>query len=176
MENVDEPVLYLPDDLTFKAIVAMDKNRVIGNNGTIPWHISDDLKYFSHMTSGHTVLMGRKTYDSLPEKYRPLPGRLNVVLSRSEDLKYPSEVSVFASVPLFFDQILNSGIDLPSNEVWIIGGAEIYRQFIPLCSEIHLTRVKGDYEGDTILDNFEDDFTLSSSTDGEKCSWEVYER
>jgi dihydrofolate reductase len=176
MESVDKPVLDLPDGLTFKAIVAMDKNRVIGNNGTIPWYISEDLRYFSRVTSGHTVLMGRKTYHSLPEKYRPLPGRLNVVLSRSKDIEYPSNVSVFASISLFFDKILNFALDLPSNEIWVIGGAEIYRQLIPLCSEIHLTRIKGDYEGDTFMENFEDDFTLSSSADGEKCSWEVFKR
>ncbi len=127
------------------AIAAMSKNRVIGAHGKIPWHISEDLKFFKRTTLGHIILMGRKTYESLG---RPLPGRENWVLSHGADfpdvrmIRNPSEIRVPAD----------------GRHVFVIGGADIYSLLLPACSEILLTHVDRIVEGDTWFPAFEKDF------------------
>ena len=120
-------------------IVAVAENGVIGGNNTLLWHISEDLKRFKAITSGHAVIMGRKTYDSLG---RPLPNRRNVVITR-QDIQIEG-VDVVHS--------LEEAIALfpSSEEVFIIGGAQIYAEAIPLADTFYLTRVHHSYEGDTI--------------------------
>lgn len=141
---------------TFEAIVAMDEGRVIGINGTIPWRLPEDLKRFSALTRGHTVLMGRKTFESLPPKYRPLPDRMNVVISRTASGW--TGVKVFRSIEEFLGAIERSEITLPSSQVWIVGGAQVYRETMPLWSAVELTRVAGKHDGDTYFPEFESDF------------------
>jgi len=120
-------------------VVAIAQNGVIGNNGLIPWRISDDMKRFKALTLGHTVVMGRKTWDSLPRK--PLPGRKNVVCTRNVGWHAPGVVP--ATLP---------DIDLshiaPNEDLMVIGGAEIYRYFLPRADRIELTEVHRDFEGD----------------------------
>ncbi len=120
----------------FKAIAAMSENRVIGADGKIPWHIPDEFKWFKEATMGHTLVMGRKTYASIG---RPLPGRKTVVLSRQ-----PQEIPGVTVVGSL-DQVPTEG------EVFIAGGAEIYRQALPQCAEIYLTVVKRQVEGDVLF-------------------------
>lgn len=165
----------LPKEIKFKAIVAMDESRLIGKDGTLPWHLPEDLKYFSSMTKGHTVLMGRKTYESLPDKYRPLPERLNVVLSRNGGSENSSnDVLYFNSIERFFDSIITKKLYIKGSEIWLIGGSELYKQLINHCNEVHITRVKGVHEGDTYLEVFEDNMILTESIKGESCTWEIY--
>ncbi|HJS44879.1 MAG TPA: dihydrofolate reductase [Rhizomicrobium sp.] len=120
-------------------VVAIADNGVIGKDGGIPWHISDDMKRFKALTMGHTIVMGRKTWDSLPKK--PLPGRRNVVCTRDPGWKAPDAVT--ATLP---------NIDLshlaPNETVMVIGGGEIYRYFLPLAHRIELTEVHKDFDGD----------------------------
>jgi len=122
-------------------VVAIADNGVIGNNGAIPWHISDDLKRFKALTLGHAVVMGRKTWDSLPRK--PLPGRRNIVCTRDPGWK--------AQVPDVL-AITSPDIDLsflaPDEKIMVIGGAEIYRYFLSRADRIELTEVHKDFEGD----------------------------
>jgi dihydrofolate reductase len=118
-------------------VVAISDNGVIGSNGTIPWHISEDLKRFKALTLGHTVVMGRKTWDSLPRK--PLPGRVNVVVTRQAD--WQAEGAVVASSP-------GQAIAGTSGTVMVIGGAEIYERTLALASRIELTEVHRAFEGD----------------------------
>jgi len=118
-------------------VVAIAENGVIGNNGLIPWRISDDMKRFKALTLGHTVVMGRKTWDSLPKK--PLPGRVNVVVTRQKD--WQSEGAVTAAS-------LGQATSGPSGTVMVIGGAEIYERALPLASRIELTEVHRAFEGD----------------------------
>lgn len=127
------------------AIAAMSRNRVIGAGGSIPWHISGDLKFFKRTTLGHVILMGRKTYDSLG---RPLPGRENWVLSREADIP---GVTMFRSC---------DAIPEPPEgcRLYVIGGAQLYAALLPRCSEILLTRVDRDVEGDTFFPEFENEF------------------
>lgn len=118
-------------------VVAVAQNGVIGNNGALPWHISDDMKRFKALTMGHTVVMGRKTWDSLPKK--PLPGRVNVVVTRQKD--WQAEGAVTASS-------LGQATAGTSGAVMVIGGAEIYQRALPLASRIELTEIHRDFEGD----------------------------
>src|SRR5438874_12988925 len=108
-------------------VVAIAQNGVIGKKGAIPWHISDDMKRFKALTLGHTVVMGRKTWDSLPRK--PLPGRINVVVTRQKD--WQAEGAVVA-------HSLDEAVAGTSRTVMVIGGAKIYERALPLASRIEL--------------------------------------
>jgi len=127
------------------AIAAMAENRVIGRDGGLPWHYSEDLKFFKRTTLGHPIVFGRTTYEGIG---RPLPGRTNLVLSR----KWEGEPGV---------EVVSSVQTLLSREeetLFICGGAEIYRQLFPYCSKLLLTRILHHVEGDTFLPRFEDRF------------------
>ena len=118
-------------------VLAVAENGVIGKKGAIPWHISDDMKRFKTLTLGHTVVMGRKTWDSLPKK--PLPGRINVVVTRQQD--WQAEGAVVA-------HSLGQATAGTSGTVMVIGGAEIYERALPLATRIELTEVHKDFAGD----------------------------
>ena len=157
------------------AIVAMDEGRLIGKDGALPWHLPEDLKHFRDLTSGHIVVMGRKTWESLPEKVRPLPGRLNVVISRNpETISAPQGVLKVASPEQAIEAAAAAATD--GQVIWIIGGAEIYRATLPLCDEVHLTVVKGRFDGDAWLPEFERDFREQGRQVGEGCSFLTFAR
>ncbi len=118
-------------------VVAIADNGVIGKDGGIPWHISEDMKRFKALTMGHTIVMGRKTWDSLPKK--PLPGRVNVVVTRQKDWKCEGAVTASS---------LGQATSGTSGTVMVIGGAEIYERALPLASRIELTEVHKDFDGD----------------------------
>lgn len=120
-------------------IVAASTNGVIGADGGLPWHLPDDFRYFRQTTMGSPIIMGRRTWESIG---RPLPGRLNIVLTRSEDL-----CAVGAIVVRSVDDALAAAGDV--DEVFVIGGGEIYSLFLDRASRIHLTRVDARVEGDT---------------------------
>ncbi|MBP3301961.1 MAG: dihydrofolate reductase [Opitutales bacterium] len=136
----------------FTAIAAMAKNRVIGNGNAIPWHIPEDFKFFKQTTMGGILLMGRKTYESIG---RPLPGRVTVVLSRSGKLP----AGTLPSENLFCIRELSELEAIaPERKIFVAGGAEIYRQLLPHCSEIFLTTIDAEPVGDAFFPPFEDDF------------------
>jgi dihydrofolate reductase len=118
-------------------VVAIADNGVIGKDGAIPWHISEDMKRFKALTLGHTVVMGRKTWDSLPKK--PLPGRINVVVTRQTD--WQAQGAITASS-------LGQATSGTSGTVMVIGGQEIYERAMPLASRIELTEVHKAFDGD----------------------------
>ena len=131
---------------TFKAIAAMAENRVIGNKGQIPWHLPEDFKWFKRTTMGDILVMGRKTYESIG---RPLPGRETLVLSR-----VPRNI---AGVQVVAD--LNKLKHLETDKtIWVAGGSEIYKQMLPQCDELFITRVHRNVEGDAFFPEFEDRF------------------
>jgi dihydrofolate reductase len=137
--------------MNLTAIVAMTPERVIGKNGTLPWHLPDDLKFFKKQTSGHAIVMGRKTFDSIG---KPLPHRQNFVITRDpawhhdgvESIHQPQELREFPLV----DQ-----------RVFIIGGEQIYRFFLPILTDIIVTHVRESHEGDTYFPEYEDLFPKS---------------
>lgn len=157
-------------------IVAVSENGIIGNKGKLPWHLPKDLKYFKDTTKGKIVIMGRKNYESIPEKYRPLPNRTNVVLTRNKDYEAEGcEIrhNVFAALDEFI---------WDNDDIFIIGGSEIYKQAFKYTNKVYLTRIHSEVEGDVVLEGFnKDDWTLISS-DGPheenniKFTFEVYER
>jgi dihydrofolate reductase len=121
-------------------VVAVSRNGVIGRAGGLPWHISSDLKLFKAITMGKPIIMGRKTWESLPRK--PLPGRTNIVITRQAGFKADgAEVAVDASSAL--------ALAGNSEEIAIIGGGEIYQMFLPLADRIYFTEVDTDVDGDT---------------------------
>lgn len=122
-------------------IVAADPDGVIGSDNQLPWHLPDDLRHFRAITTGHTVLMGRKTYESIG---RPLPNRRNLVLSRREDWQHPAGVEVFPDIATAMTAAGNE-------QVFAIGGAEIFRWALPRAHTLYLTRVHCSYPGTVYL-------------------------
>src|SRR5688572_21388613 len=123
-------------------VVAMAENRVIGKNNQLIWHLPADLKHFKNLTSGHPIIMGRKTFESIG---KPLPNRTNIVVTRQEDFK-PKDCLVAHSLSeaLMMAQQLDA-------EIFVIGGAEIYKQAMFLADTIYLTEVHQEFEGDTFF-------------------------
>ncbi|XHR29382.1 MAG: dihydrofolate reductase [Chthoniobacteraceae bacterium] len=136
-----------------KAIAAMARNRVIGLGGTIPWRISDELRWFKRATTGNTVLMGRKTWQSLG---RPLPNRRNLVVTSGPEIEGVEVIRDLAA----FDP---AAYATPGTSVFVMGGGEIYRQLLPRCAELLLTVLPNEIEGDTVFPEFEGLFTFSET-------------
>ncbi len=130
-------------------IAAVSKNGVIGKNGDIPWHYPEDLKHFKETTTGHPVIMGRKTFESLPEDYRPLPGRENIVLTRSGVEN--DEVTEAGSLEEAYSKAAEE-----SEEAFVIGGESVYRQSLPEADRMILTRVHDEFDGDTYFPEWDE--------------------
>ncbi|MEQ9188171.1 MAG: dihydrofolate reductase [Cryomorphaceae bacterium] len=130
-------------------IAAVGENNIIGANGDLPWSLPDDMKFFSKTTRGHHVLMGRKNYDSIPEKYRPLPGRPNIVVTRNRDFT-DDAVLVANSI----EEGIAAARAAGESELFIIGGGEIYRQTIAQADRLYLTHVHASPEGETYFPEF----------------------
>jgi len=161
--------------IPFKAIAAMSLNRVIGAGGKIPWHLPEDFKWFKRVTTGHVIVMGRKTFEFIG---RALPNRETVVLSRGE-FSFPG-VRVIRGLDELIRLFPSPGLkatlspsdgeragvrgasDDPavSREIFICGGAQVYQQALPLCSDLYLTFVKREVQGDAFFPPFEDQFKL----------------
>jgi len=122
-------------------IYARARNGVIGNLGQLPWHLPEDLAHFKRTTLGQPVVMGRVTWESLPEKFRPLPGRSNVVVSRQTS---------FSAAGAQLASSLEAAMALfpPAEIIWLIGGAQLYAKGLSIASQIVVTEIDADYEGD----------------------------
>jgi dihydrofolate reductase len=122
-------------------IYARAANGVIGANGALPWHLPEDMAHFKRMTAGCPVIMGRKTWDSLPPRFRPLPGRDNIVVTRQPDW---SDTGARRAASLSQAVALCTG----AAEIWVIGGAQIYAEAAPLAQRAVVTEIDRDFEGD----------------------------
>jgi dihydrofolate reductase len=122
-------------------IYARARNGTIGKDNQMPWHLPEDLAHFKRVTLGQPVIMGRKTWDSLPARFRPLPGRVNIVVTRQTDWRADGAMRA-ASI----EEAMRLCGDAP--DAWIMGGAEIYRQAEPLASTAVVTEIDADFEGD----------------------------
>ena len=129
-------------------LAAISANRVIGLNNSLPWHLPADLKYFKQLTTGHIVVMGRRTFDSIG---KPLPDRTTVVLSRQHVLDVPGIITAH-SIQEVLDHFAND-----DRQIFVIGGAELYRQTLPLCQRLYLTEIQEDFEGDTFFPEYDHD-------------------
>ena len=127
-------------------IVAASDNDCIGVNGDLPWNLPSDLKNFKKITTGHTVIMGRNTWESIPEKYRPLSNRNNVIITRNKDYKADG-AEIRHDLHKALEEFAWGG-----EEVFVIGGAEIYKEAFSFANKLYLTRVMDKIEGDTFLE------------------------
>ena len=137
--------------MALRAIAAMSLNRVIGRGGQIPWHIPDDFRWFKKMTTGQCVLMGRKTFESMG---KPLPNRTNFVVTREGTV--PEGVHAVRDLRQFDPEA-------HSCDVWVIGGAEIYRQMLGRCEELYLSIIPREVEGDVFFPDFESTFEYAET-------------
>jgi len=128
-------------------IAAVAENDVIGKDGEIPWHIPEDLEHFKEKTTGHTVVMGRKTFESLPDSFKPLPNRQNIVLTRSDFSPENESVNIANSLEEAWKKSENE-------RVFIIGGAGVYKQCMEEADKLILTEIKEEYEGDTFFPEY----------------------
>ncbi len=126
-------------------IVAMDRNRLIGGDGRLPWHLPADLRHFKQTTLGKPVVMGRKTYESIG---KPLPDRTNIVVTRDDNYQAPGCITSSS-----LDQAIQAAGNV--EELMIIGGADLYRQAFPRAERLYLTRIDAEFEGDTWFPDFD---------------------
>lgn len=161
--------------MTLSLVAALARNGVIGRDDAIPWHIPEDVRRFKQLTTGHAVVMGRRTWDSLPERFRPLPARRNVVVTRQGD--WTADGAERAGS-------LEEALELleGATQVFVIGGAELYAAALPLADELLLTEIDADVAGDTFFPPFErSDFGEVArephvSEDGTRFSFVTYVR
>lgn len=151
-------------------IAAIGKNRELGKDNKLLWHIPADMERFKKLTTGQVVIMGRKTYESLPEKFRPLPNRINIVVTKNQDFT-PVGCAVCHSIEeaLERSKIKDQRSKKSSNEVFIIGGASIYQQGIKYCDKLYLTLVGKDYpEADAFFPDYSQFKTVLSEENHEE--------
>ncbi len=173
---------------SFSIIVAVDSKFGIGKNGLLPWHLPSDLKYFKKITTQenaagkiNAVIMGRKTWESIPAQFRPLPQRLNIVISRQTNLSLPLDVVHATSLEDALDSLGKKKDTV--GEIFVIGGAQIFKEAVlhPSCRKIFLTRVQGDFFCDTffpdVLQQYPHHHCQSSVMDQGRClSFLVYSK
>lgn len=127
-------------------IVAVANNNVIGKDNSLIWSLPADMKFFKEKTTGHCIITGRKNYESIPEKFRPLPNRTNIVITRQKDYSAPGAIIVDS-----IEKAIEKAKETGDNEIFIIGGAEIYKQSLHLVNRIYLTKIHHTFEGDTFF-------------------------
>lgn len=154
--------------MILSAIAAMSKNRVIGVDNGLPWNIPEDMKFFRDMTKGHVMIMGRKTFDSFGGK--PLPHRFHIVITRNPDYKFEDPtVEVVSDIKsaLELAHMLSTKYQKKfGDEVFLIGGGEIYKQAMDITDRIYLTVIDKEYSGDAKFPEFsEEDFALTEKKD-----------
>lgn len=158
MQNIDEH-----QESRISLIAALGtRTRAIGKGGELLWRLPEDLKRFKTLTSDHPVIMGRKTWESLPEKSRPLPGRTNIVVTRDDTYAAPGALLAH-SLPEALSLAKSSA---GANEVFVIGGGELYRAALPFATHLYLTLIDDEAEGDAFFPAYEEDFLTVLSDEG----------
>ena len=127
-------------------IVAVANNNVIGKDNSLIWHLPADMKFFKEKTTGHCIITGRKNYESIPEKFRPLPNRTNIVITRQKNYSAPGAI-----VTESIEEALEKAKQTGDKEIFIIGGAEIFKQSLHLANKIYFTQIYHSFEGDTFF-------------------------
>lgn len=142
-------------------LVAMDKKHVIGFENEMPWHLPNDLKYFKEKTTDHAIIMGRKTFDSIG---RVLPNRRNIVLTRQQT-DFPKGVEVIHDI----DSIYQLNRENPSQELFVIGGGDLFEQVLPYADRMYITEIDEEFPGDTYFPRFKaEEWLLASKVKGDK--------
>ncbi len=174
--------------MNFSVIAAIDKNRGLGKAGKLAWNLSGDMKHFKSVTcevskagAMNAVIMGRTTWESLPEKYRPLPNRINVILTRNRDFKVPQGVILATSLDEALDIL--SALDSVVNQIFVIGGSSVYAQAVihPSCNKIYLTEINKVFDCDVYFPMLPNGFIKKEESktvtkDGIDYKFVIYER
>ena len=166
--------------MNINLIWAQSHGRVIGKDGKMPWHLPEDLAHFKKTTLGHPVIMGRKTWDSLPPKFRPLPGRMNLVIS-SDAATRENLSQIGASPAKNLIDAISICEQAQHEEVWVIGGAQIYAQALPLAHKLVVTEIDAEYAGDAFAPLLDTSWVVASrenmtAANGIKLSFVTYQR
>lgn len=132
--------------MSISIIVAVAENNVIGKDNSLIWHLPADMKFFKEKTLGHCVITGRKNYESIPEKFRPLPGRTNIIITRQKNYNAPGAIVVGS-----IEEAIKRAKETNDKEIFIIGGAEIFKQTLDLTDKIYYTKIHHSFEGDTFF-------------------------
>jgi len=148
-------------------IAAVSENGSIGKDNKLPWHLPADLRFFRNTTLGHPIIMGRKSFESIG---KALPGRTNIVLTRNANFAAAENLKVAHSLEEAFEIARETGAD----ECFVIGGAEIYKEALPFCQKLYITRVHGTFEGNTFMPEFEKGFCKISSVSNSKDEQNAY--
>lgn len=127
-------------------IVAVDENNVIGKNNALIWHLPADMKFFREKTTGHCIVTGRKNYESIPLKFRPLPNRTNIIITRQADYEAPGAIVVGS-----IGGAVEKAKQISDEEIFIIGGAEIFKQSMHLVDRLYVTQIYHSFEGDVFF-------------------------
>jgi dihydrofolate reductase len=175
----------MPVPAAFDIVVACDEGLGIGVKNTIPWRLPGDMRYFRKVTTGenesdrNAVIMGRKTWESIPEKFRPLPARLNIVITRDQEYALPAGVILAHS----FDEAIAAASTAEVSNIFIGGGAQIYSEALSHkgCRRLYLTQILTRFDCDTFFPIYKDRFKLVSQSDlhsenGVDYRWELYEK
>jgi dihydrofolate reductase len=136
--------------MTISSIVAVSENNVIGKDNRLIWRLPIDVKFFKDKTTGHCVITGRRNYESIPDSFRPLPNRTNIVVTRDKEYKAPGAVVVNS-----IEDALQVARKKNETECFIIGGGEIFEQTLNITDKVYLTRVHHSFEGDVFFKNLE---------------------
>jgi dihydrofolate reductase len=137
-------------------IAAVSKNGVIGKDNKLPWHLPEDMKFFKDTTTGHCVITGRKNYESIPAKFRPLKDRTNIVVTRQEG--YAAEGAVVVqSIEAAIEAAKKTG----DEEIFIIGGADVYKQCMGLADRMYITSIEQEFEGDVFFPEIGPEWTIA---------------
>lgn len=158
-----------PDGPELVMIWAQAAGRIIGSGGTMPWHVPEDLAHFSQLTMGSPVVMGRKTWDSLPPRFRPLEGRRNVVITRDAEWR-----AVGAQVAHSAEDAIRLAADGTADTIWIAGGATLYSQLLPSADRLEVTEIGAEIPGDTMAPVIPPEWTVVASDPAE--GWHVSRR
>lgn len=150
-QNPSQPAMQIA------LVYARAANGVIGKDGAMPWHLPEDLAHFRSLTQGHPVIMGRKTWDSLPPRFRPLPGRLNIVVTRQADWAADG-----AQRAASLNEALRIAAQAGPATVWVMGGAQIYAQALPLAQRVEATEIGQSFDGDAHAPALGDEWTATS--------------
>lgn len=148
--------------MNISIIVAVASNNVIGRNNSLIWHLPADMKFFKEKTTGHCIITGRKNYESIPEKFRPLVNRTNIIITRQKNYHAPGAIIV-GSV----EEALNTAKKTGDEEIFIIGGGDIFRQSLHLTDTIYLTKIDQEFEGDVFFQELDlKEWKMTSSEKG----------
>lgn len=165
--NTSAPPLYRLAEPIVGMIWAQTNNGIIGADGGMPWKLPEDMAHFKNVTTGHPVVMGRRTWESFPEKFRPLPERTNIVLTRQPGWGESGEAAGATAVSTIEQAMVEAALCPGGGEIWVIGGGQVYAQAMDHCNVAVITIINTDVAGDTQAPDLGDDWTFRSATPAE---------